>query len=80
MYGFIWHLSWVGSLVLQDLDELVEASCDDRAEKRSDPVDPMVMLEAMDDYTRPKRASWIERTCARSVGFNEGQLRETDLQ
>lgn len=48
---------WVGSLVLKTLNELVENGCDEGAGKRSDPIDPVIGGELMDNN------SWTEGTC-----------------
>jgi hypothetical protein len=42
-------LTWVGCLVLEDLDEAVEDHGDQRAEEGANPVDPMVAVEGAED-------------------------------
>jgi len=53
-------LTWVGSLVFQDLDKLVETSCDDGAKDRSEPVDPVVARKLVVDNSRTEGTSWIQ--------------------
>lgn len=53
-------LSRIGRFVLQDLDELVEACGDDRAQDRAEPIDPVVGFEAGVDDCRAEGARWVE--------------------
>jgi len=43
--GVVRVLIGIGSLVFQDLDELVEAGCDNGPQNRSEPVDPVIAGE-----------------------------------
>lgn len=52
----------VGSLVLEDFDELVEASCYDGTEDWSEPVDPVVAFEVASDDGGTEGAGWVERS------------------
>lgn len=54
-------LSRIGNLVLQHLDELVEDDCDDGAQARADPVDPVFDIEDAGYDARPEAARGIER-------------------
>jgi hypothetical protein len=56
-------LAWVGGLILEMLDEVVEADCEQNAKEWSHPVDPVVAWELVIDDTRSKGASRIERAC-----------------
>ena len=47
-------------LVLQSLDELVEACGDDRSKNGANPVKPVVRMELLVDDARTERASGIE--------------------
>jgi hypothetical protein len=53
--------TWIGCLVLESLDQLVEGNCENGAEQRSNPVDPVISVESAEDNVRTKGASWIER-------------------
>lgn len=54
--------SWVGGLVLEELDETVEEESYESAQQWSQPVDPVVAIECVHDDIGPKSACWIERT------------------
>jgi hypothetical protein len=53
--------TWIGCLVLESLDQLVEGNCENGTEQRSNPVDPVISVESAEDNVRTKGASWIER-------------------
>lgn len=55
-------LVWVGGLVLQDLDELVETCGYDGAEHGSKPVDPVVVVEVDVDNRGSERSGRVETT------------------
>lgn len=63
-------LSRICRFVLQDLDEFVEACSDDGAEDRTEPVDPVVGLEAGVDDCRAEGACWI-KTAAGEIDASE---------
>lgn len=69
--GAVDVLVWVGSFVFEDLDELVEAGCDDGTEDGSKPVDPVVAVKSMVDNCWAKRTGGVEGT---SSEVNSGQL------
>ena len=52
-------LSGVRGLVLEGFDELVETTCEKGAQDRTDPVDPMIKGELMQDDTGTKRAGRV---------------------
>lgn len=49
----------IGGLVLEDLDQAVENDCQDCAEKRSNPVDPVVRVETAENDTWTEGPSGI---------------------
>ena len=53
---------WDGRLVLECFDQTVEDDSEDCTEKRSDPVDPVVAIEASQHDVRTKRPSRIQRS------------------
>jgi len=54
-------LTWVGLLVVHELDKLVVAGADEGAEAWSDPVDPVVALKVSGGDTGSETACWVER-------------------
>jgi hypothetical protein len=53
---------WNGRLVLKSLDQTIEDGSEDRTEKRSDPVDPVVAVKVSQHNVRTKRPSRIQRS------------------
>lgn len=64
-FGCMVHvLVWVGGLVFQDLDELVETCGYNGAEHGSKPVDPVVVVEAGIDDCGSERPDRVETTAS----------------
>ena len=53
-------LAWVYRLVLQELEDLVEAHRNQSSDKRTDPVDPVLRLELGCNYAWPQAARRVE--------------------
>lgn len=53
-------LSRVDCLVFEDLKKAVEASCEERAKDRSQPVNPVVPVKVPRDNGRPERSRGVE--------------------
>lgn len=54
-------LAWVGNLVLENLDELVEGDGEDCACAGTNPVDPVLLVPDAGDDAGPKGACGVER-------------------
>lgn len=50
----------IDTLIAQDLDDLVESHGDERAEERTDPVDPVLALEVSSHHTRTQAPSRVQ--------------------
>jgi hypothetical protein len=69
-------LSWVGSLILEHLEDLVTAESQERTHKGPDVVDPVVTVEASDDR-RTERSSRVDG-CARPVSCTDVGNKDRD--
>lgn len=58
-------LSWIGTLVVPELDKSIVTRCQEGAEEGPEPVDPMVMREVPVDDTGPERSGWVEGTAGK---------------
>lgn len=61
LVGMAGILIGIRGLVLEDLDEFVEAGRYDRSEHGAEPVNPVVRLEDLGDDTRTEAAGWVQR-------------------
>lgn len=63
-------LARVDQLVLQNLEGFPDTKCNDRAQKGTHPVDPVVVWEGASSNTRTERTGWVQ-ACSGVVNGNQ---------
>ena len=53
-------LAWIGSFIIEKLEQMVKTRCDASAEHRTDPVYPVRTFKRPSSYSRAKTAGWVE--------------------
>lgn len=73
-------LAWIGGVVFHPFENGVDHKCEQSAQERPNPVDPLVARE-VGDNSRAKGSSWVDacsgEVCAAKVSDEDG---ETDAQ